>query len=110
MKSVFVLVLGLVVLVSTAPVSMAADAAAGKAIYSKKCANCHGPSGEGKESVAKMLKIELKHLGAKEVQAKSDAELQRIILKGDGKMKVVAGIDAKGADDVIAYVRTLAKK
>jgi mono/diheme cytochrome c family protein len=86
----------------------AADAAAGKEIYSKKCTSCHGISGEAKESAVKALKVEMRHLGSKEVQAKSDAELKKIILEGSGKMKSVS-IDAKAADDVVAYLRTLKK-
>jgi mono/diheme cytochrome c family protein len=84
-------------------------AAAGKEIYSKKCVSCHGDAGEGKESVAKVLKVEIRPLGSKEVQAKSDADLKKTILEGTGKMKGVSGIDAKGADDVVAYLRTLKK-
>ena len=33
----------------------AGDAAAGKELFSKKCASCHGTEGEGKDSIAKML-------------------------------------------------------
>ena len=88
----------------------AADTAAGKELFGKKCASCHGASGEGKESVAKMLKAEIHNLGSKEVQAKSDADLKKNILEGMGKMKAVKDIDAKGADDIVAYLRTFAKK
>jgi hypothetical protein len=35
--------------------------------------------------------------------------LKKNFLEGTGKMKGVTGIDAKGADDVVAYVRTLKK-
>ena len=55
----------------------AGDAAAGKADYAKKCASCHGQAGEGKDAIAKSLKVELKHLGSKEVQAMSDADLKK---------------------------------
>ncbi len=110
MKSVFALIVIALLFVSAVPAATAADAAAGKEIYSKKCASCHGAAGEGKESVAKMMKVEIKHLGSKEVQAKPDADIKKIVTQGEGKMKAVAGIDAKGVDDVVAYVRTLAKK
>jgi mono/diheme cytochrome c family protein len=95
-------------LVLAAP-AFAADAAAGKELYSKKCASCHGAAGEGKDSVARMLKVELRHLAAKEVQSKSDADLKKVIVEGEGKMKPVAGVDSKGADDIVAYLRTLKK-
>lgn len=93
-----------------APSFAAGDAAAGKEVYSKKCASCHGVNGEGKDSVAKIMKVELRHLGSKEVQGRSDADLKKVSLEGTGKMKAVAGIDAKAADDLVAYLRTLAKK
>ncbi len=87
-----------------------ADAAAGKDVFAKKCASCHGAAGEGKEAIAKMMKVELKHLGSKEVQAKSDADLGKIVLEGAGKMKPVKDLDAKAVGDVVAFLRTLAKK
>ena len=88
----------------------AADTAAGKELYGKKCANCHGVAGEGKETIAKTFKVEMTHLGSKEAQAKSDADLKKIVSEGTGKMKGIKDIDAKGADDLVAYLRTLAKK
>ena len=97
------------VLVWASPLS-AADVAAGKELYGKKCASCHGVAGEGKDSVAKTFKVEMKPLGSKEVQAKSDAELKKTAIEGVGKMKGVKDIDAKGADDLVAFMRTLAKK
>ncbi len=110
MKSVLVPLVIVLFLISTVPASMAADAATGKEIYTKKCASCHGAAGEGKAAVAKQLKVELKHLGSKEVQARTDAELQNVIVKGERKMKAVTGVDAKGAEDAVAYMRTFAKK
>ena len=110
MKSRFAIIWVIAALVFAAPVFGAGDAAAGKELYSKKCASCHGAAGEGKDSVAKMMKVELRHLGAKEVQAKSDSDLKKNILEGMGKMKGVAGLDAKAADEIVAYLRTLTKK
>jgi len=109
MKPVFMTVAILAVLLLAVPAFAQGDAAAGKEIFSKKCASCHGAAGEGKESVAKMMKVELRPLGSKEVQARSDADLKKDILQGKGKMKPVAGVDAKAADDVVAYMRTLKK-
>jgi mono/diheme cytochrome c family protein len=107
MKSILAIISIIAVLLWTAPAFAAGDAATGKETFSKKCASCHGAAGEGKDSVAKMLKVEMRHLGSKEVQAKSDSDLKKVILEGNGKMKPVAGIDAKAADDVVAYLRTL---
>jgi len=109
MKVLIALVLTAVVLVSVAPLK-AADTAAGKDLYGKKCASCHGTNGEGKEAIAKMFNVEMKPLTSKEVQAKSDADLKKVILEGGGKMKAVKDIDAKGADDIVAYLRSMAKK
>jgi mono/diheme cytochrome c family protein len=88
----------------------AADAGAGKDLYGKKCANCHGAAGEGKDAIAKMFKVEMRPLNSKDVQARSDAEIKKIILEGTGKMNAVKDVDAKAADDTVAFVRTLAKK
>ena len=88
----------------------AGDAAAGKADYAKKCASCHGQAGEGKDAIAKSLKVELKHLGSKDVQAMSDADLKKIAMQGTGKMKPVKDLNEKSADNIVAYVRTLKQK
>jgi mono/diheme cytochrome c family protein len=103
-------ILAVAVLASTASAAPAGDGAAGKAVYTKKCASCHGEKGEGKEAIAKMMKVEMKHLGSKEVQAKSDDELKKDTTQGIGKMKGVQGLSEKDVADLIAYVRSLAQK
>jgi mono/diheme cytochrome c family protein len=82
------------------------DAKAGKAIYDKQCATCHSPDGTPKDAVAKMLKVEMRHLGAKEVQARSDADIHKIILEGFQKMKPQK-LAEKDVANVIAHLRTL---
>jgi len=111
MQRVFVAIVMILslMLVSTGSLA-AADAAAGKATYTAKCVSCHNAGGEGKDAIAKMMKVELRPLGSKEVQAKTDAELAKIMTDGNGKMKAVAGVDQKTALDVVAFLRTLAKK
>jgi len=79
----------------------------GKETDTAKCQPCHGPNGEGKAAIAKMYNVTLPPLASKEVQAKSDADLKKTVIAGKGKMKPVAGVTEKQADDVIAYVRTL---
>jgi mono/diheme cytochrome c family protein len=86
-------------------VSWAADD--GKTVYAKKCATCHGDKGEGKPAIAKSLKVELRPLGAPEVQAKSDADMAKSINEGAGKMKPVKGLSEDDVKAVIAHVRTL---
>jgi len=109
MKSILAALTFAVVLSCAAALFAAGDAAAGKDVYMKKCASCHGQAGEGKDAIAKTLKVEFRHLGSKEVQAKSDADMKKYVLEGNGKMKAVKDVDAKQADDVIAFVRTLKK-
>ena len=106
-------IISLVLLGLTATMAAAApkgDAVKGKALYAKTCASCHGAAGEGKEALAKALKVTIRALGSKEVQAKSDADLQDAILKGTGKMKPVKNLDEKQAADIVAHLRALAKK
>ena len=78
----------------------------GKTVYAKKCASCHGDKGEGKPAIAKSMKVELRHLGSQEVQAKSDADLAKSINDGAGKMKPVK-LSEGDVKAVIAHVRTL---
>jgi mono/diheme cytochrome c family protein len=82
------------------------DVAAGKALYTKSCAGCHGAAGEPKATLAKALKVEMRHLGAKEVLAKSDAELRKDVLEGFGKMKPVKSLGDQDVGNVIAYMRS----
>jgi mono/diheme cytochrome c family protein len=79
-------------------------------VYAAKCQSCHEENGAPKQALAKMLKVTMLHLGAKEVQAKTDAQLKEIVVKGQGKMKGVAGLTAQQQDDVVAYMRTLKQK
>ena len=109
MKTLVVLILMAAVLIWVTPL-IAADTAAGKDLYGKKCASCHGANGEGKEAIAKMFNVEMKPLTSKDVLSKTDADLKKVMLEGSGKMKAVKDLDAKGADDIVAYMRSLAKK
>lgn len=108
MKFLAVFVLMISMLVCLTP-TFGADVAGGKELYAKKCASCHGAAGEGKDAVAKMLKVELRDLGSKDVQSKSDTDLAKIIMDGKDKMKPVKDIDAKAAENIVAYLRTLTK-
>ena len=88
----------------------AGDAAAGKTLFGGKCVSCHGPNGEGKDAMAKMFKVEMRHLGSKEVQAKSDEQLGKDFSAGTGKMKAISGLSAADTANIVAHIRTLAKK
>ena len=82
-------------------------ASAGQEVYDKSCKSCHGAQGQGNPAIAKVMKVTLRPLGSKEVQAKSDADLKNTVSKGLGKMKPMAALSAKQVDDVVAFVRTL---
>ncbi len=86
-------------------VAFGADAAAGKSAYETSCKKCHGADGAPVAAIAKMMKVEMKHLGSKEVQAKSDAVLKKESVEGIGKMKAIPAA-AKDADNIVAYIRT----
>jgi mono/diheme cytochrome c family protein len=94
------------VLVLSLPLA-AADAAAGKAAYAKACKSCHGPDGAGNPAVAKMMKVEMKPLGSKDIQSKSDEDLKEVIKKGAGKMKPITSLSDDQASAVVAFIRTL---
>src|SRR2546430_6941075 len=97
MKAVFTMILISAVLFYAAPLIAAGDAAAGKEIFKKKCASCHGTGGDGKVTIAKMLKVVVKHLGSKGGQAKSEAGLKKEILERGGQIKPVKEVDAQAA-------------
>lgn len=102
----FVIIAAVALVVSLQPLA-AADAEAGKATFTKKCKTCHGAEGQGNAGMAKVLKVDIKHLGSAEVQAKSDADIKKSVLEGFGKMKPVKGLADGDIDDVIAFVRTI---
>ena len=101
---------GLIVLLAiTTAVLVAADTAKGKEVFVGRCATCHGQGGEGKEAIAKMFKVTMKSLAAREIQDKKDNVLKNVVLKGSGKMRPVAVSDLE-ATNVVAYLRTLVRK
>ena len=88
----------------------AADAQAGQSVFNKSCKTCHGPNGQGNPAIAKALQVAIPNLGSAEVQSRSDDALRKDIVEGKGKMKPVKTIAGGEVKDVIAFVRTLAKK
>ena len=103
----------IVLLASTLPcLSLAAgkgDLKAGTAVFATNCKTCHGTQGEGNPAIAKVLKIEIPNLGSKEVQDLTDEQLKSIVTDGKGKMKPVKTVSGKQLDDVVTFIRSLAK-
>jgi mono/diheme cytochrome c family protein len=94
----------------------AGDAAKGKAIFSKTCVGCHGESGKGDGSAAAALNPKPKDLSDKAYNTKlDDTFLHNIITKGGaavGKapmMPPFGQLKPQDVDDVVAYIRSLAK-
>ncbi len=100
-------VVGLIVFAITP--ALAADAAAGHAVYDKKCKTCHAANGEGNAGLAKAMGVTIPPLGSADVQKMSDADLKKVVTSGKGKMKPVTGLSDADVDNVIAFVRTLKK-
>jgi len=90
--------------------SVRADAQdAGAALYKTKCAACHGADGKGETAMGKANK--LRDLASADVQKQSDAELTTMIENGKGKMPAYAkSLKPDQVKDLIAYIRSLAKK
>ena len=109
-KGTSLLVAALILASSKPAAAQQSDAAAGKTIFTKSCATCHGADGAGKDAIAKALKVEMRHLGSPEVQAKNDDVLRKEVSEGVGRMKPVKGINDKDLSNLLAYLRTLAKK
>lgn len=90
--------------------SVAFAAAPGAAeTYKAKCASCHGPDGAGATSVGKAMKV--RDLRSADVQKQSDADLQKVISDGKGKMPAYKDkLSVADVSSLVAYIRGLAKK
>jgi cytochrome c oxidase cbb3-type subunit 3 len=110
MKSV--LAAALMVFICTPAVLAAGsgDAAAGKDTYGKHCLACHGADASGNTPIAKGMKVTIPNLASKEVQALSDADLQKVMTQGKGKMPPVKDLTDADLHNLVAYIRTLARK
>lgn len=88
---------------------LAADAAAGKAVFDKSCVGCHGANGKGNPGMAKVLGEKGLNLTSKEVTGKSDDQLLKVIAEGQGKMPAQSKLSKDEQKAVLSYVRSLAK-
>lgn len=86
------------------------NAEAGKALYMTNCKKCHGELGEGVPKMYRLVKATLVHLGSKQAQDKSDAEIRKSMTDGAGKMQPIKDprpLTPEEMDNVIAFTRTL---
>ncbi|HEV2714803.1 MAG TPA: cytochrome c [Terriglobales bacterium] len=99
-RKIFVLA---VVIIASAGISIAGDAAAN---WSQHCASCHGKDGSGNTMMGKKLAVK----DYTKEQSFSDAEATNVIKNGKGKMKAykdkLSDADVKA---LVAYVRSLKK-
>lgn len=90
-----------------AGVASTQDAEPDQSAYDLHCALCHGEDGEAVETLEKIVRVEIPHLGSSYVQEQTDGELQNVILEGKGKMNPVQTISEEEIPGVIAFLRTL---
>jgi cytochrome c6 len=82
-----------------------ADAQAGAATFTAKCASCHGADGKGKAA------LKTQDMSSAAVQQMTDAELTAITTDGKGKMPAYGkSLKPDQIQDLVAYIRSLAKK
>ena len=84
-----------------------ADVDAGKVLYDKNCKKCHGAQGEGVARMYALVDAKIVHLGSKQAQSKSDAEIAKEITDGVGKMEAVEDVTPAQAKQMAAFMRTL---
>ena len=88
--------------------ALAADAAAGKALFEKSCVGCHAADGKGNPGMAKVLGEKGLNLTAAETKQKSDEQLMKAIAEGKGKMPAQK-LTKEEQKQVVSYIRSLSK-
>jgi mono/diheme cytochrome c family protein len=86
----------------------AADASAGKTLFEKSCAGCHGADGKGNEKMAKVLGDKGLNIAGKDTTKKSDEQLLKVLADGEGKMPA-SKLSKDEQKQALGYARTLAK-
>ena len=82
---------------------------ASEATYKAKCAVCHGADGKSDTPTGKNMKIG--SFADPEVAKMSDEDLAEVIEKGKGKMPAYGkSLKPEQVKDLVAYIRSLAKK
>ncbi len=98
--------LSLVVLVVLA-LAMPLFAEDGAALYKAKCAGCHAADGTGSPMGKK---LGAKPLGGADVQKLTDADLEKTISGGKGKMPPFKTLTPAQIKSLVAEIRAFAKK
>lgn len=86
------------------------DARAGKKLFQKHCATCHGSRGQG--DGARMIGADVADLSSTSSQQKLDLDLLKTIHEGRPEKAMPSWkwrLSESQAKDVLAYIRTLAK-
>ena len=99
----------IVVLAATHAPAHAADAAAGKELYLKKCKTCHGEDGNGTPAMLKTFGDKLQPLGSAAVQGLDDAALAKAFRAGARHGSVEKSVSDADLGNLIAFIRTLKK-
>ncbi|MDC8450158.1 MAG: cytochrome c [Nitrospira sp.] len=82
----------------------------GRKIYLESCQSCHGPIGKGDSDMAAYLTPPPANLTAKSTQARTDAELRKIILEGRPGTAMASfdgAFEEAQLTDLIAYIRSI---
>ena len=109
-KPLKILLGGALVMFAASSSAWSAEAKAGKATYDKLCVSCHGADGKGNPAMAKVMGEKALNIVAKDVQAKKDDELLKVIVDGQGKMPASGkNLNNQEQKDVLSYTRSLAK-
>ena len=109
-RKVRVLLGGCALAVAASSTAWSAEAKAGKATYDKLCVSCHAADGKGNPGMVKAMGETGLNIVAKEVQAKKDDDLIKVIVEGAGKMPASGkNLSKQEQKDVLAYSRSLAK-
>ena len=103
-------VAAVVVVILMAGGAYAADVAAGKAAYQKRCVACHGADGKGNAAMAKAMNVTIPDFTDAAVLTKiGKGNIQKAVANGKGKMPAVKGVSQEESDSIAAFVSSLAK-
>lgn len=89
---------------------LAAAATAGTPLYQANCALCHGDTGAGDGPAGASFDPKPTHLAKGKILNDPDGELYLALKNGKGKMPAMKKMTDEQMWQVVAFVRTLAKK